>query len=575
MKKVKLTFFLVTNNLIKKDLKRFTLLLLLILFQSLLVFASVIAIIPISEYLMDPEMKKVSKFTGFLNSTFLFFNITTSFWVFGFFFIFINLFKAIIEIFTNYFILKIKYNLLRQVYKDLLDSIFRAEWVFFSKIKLGSLFNTLSSELPRVGDTLGHITSLIAQIIQLLIYIAIPLYINFKMTIIVILISSVFFIFLSFLNKISYKLGLQNTQTANKTFTFLTESIAALKLIFSYSKQENTKLSYFKFFDTHVDITIRSQILSIIVTKVFLPFLMLAVVISVGFSLINGIILSEAIAVMWSLLLSIPVCVSIFQLSVSFKNFVNSFEQVEIIKKEARNYPIQNSHIIVKNFKKNISLKKVYFNYLGRTQLLKNININIQKNSITAIVGNSGSGKSTILDLIMGLQKPSRGNIFLDNHNLSKINLEEYRDIIGIVPQESFLLETSIKENLIWGVKNKDNILDKDIWNALRLSNSLDFIKELPKKLDTLISVRGSNLSGGQRQRLALARALIRKPKILVLDEATSSLDEDSENIIIKALKKIAKNTTIIIVTHKLSILNNVDKIFYVKNGRVVKNKKY
>ena len=175
----------------------------------------------------------------------------------------------------------------------------------------------------------------------------------------------------------------------------------------------------------------------------------------------------------------------------------------------------------------------------------------------------------------MGLQKPSAGNIFLDNHNLLKINLEEYRGIIGVVPQESFLLETSIKENLLWGVKNKDDILDKDIWNALRLSNSSDFVKELPKKLDTVISVRGSNLSGGQRQRLALARALIRKPKILVLDEATSSLDEDSENIIIKALNKIAKNTTIIIVTHKLSILNNVDKIFYVKNGRVVKNKKY
>ena len=121
MKKVKLTFFLVTSNLIKKDLKRFTLLLLLILFQSLLVFASVIAIIPLSEYLMDPEMKNISKFTNVLNSVFLFYNIVPSFWIFGFFFIFINLFKGIIEIFTNYFILKIKYNLLRHVYKYLID----------------------------------------------------------------------------------------------------------------------------------------------------------------------------------------------------------------------------------------------------------------------------------------------------------------------------------------------------------------------------------------------------------------------------------------------------------------------
>ena len=174
----------------------------------------------------------------------------------------------------------------------------------------------------------------------------------------------------------------------------------------------------------------------------------------------------------------------------------------------------------------------------------------------------------------MGLQKPSKGDIFIDNNNLLEINLEKYRNTIGIVPQESFLLEASIKKNLLWGVKDKVDISDKEIWHALRLSNSLDFIKKLPKKLDSIIITRGSNLSGGQRQRIALARALIRKPKILILDEATSSLDEDSENIIIKALNKIVKNTTIIIVTHKLSILNNADKIFYINNVRVAEYKK-
>jgi ATP-binding cassette subfamily B protein len=301
---------------------------------------------------------------------------------------------------------------------------------------------------------------------------------------------------------------------------------------------------------------------------------MLGVVISVGYSLMNGIILSEAVAVMWSLFLSIPICISIFQLSVSFKNFVNSFEQIEKIKNEAKNYPIQNSNIITPHFNKNIIFKNVYFSYPGRKQLLRNVNINIKKNKITAFVGNSGSGKSTILDLIMGLQKPLKGNIFLDNNNLSEINIEKYRSIIGFVPQESFLLESSIKENLLWGVKNKNDISNKEIWDALYLSSSLDFVKKLPKKLDSIISARGGNLSGGERQRITLARALIRKPKILVLDEATSSLDEVSENIIIKALNNIARNTTIIIVTHKLSILNNVDEIFFIKSGKIVKMKK-
>jgi len=566
------SFFSIVSNLIERDAKGFLSLLGLVIFESLLVFGTVLAIIPMSEFLLDPDMKNPSRLTFILKNFFTSIGISPSFWVFGGFFVTVNFLKGLTEVFVAYFILKIKYKLLRQIYTDLLSSIFKAEWIFFSKIKLGSLLNSLSTELPRVGDTVGHITSLIAQILQLIIYISIPLYINFKMTIIVLLFFLSFFIFLRILNKISYSLGKQNTQTANKTLSFLTEAISSLKLIFSYSKQANTKSAYFKLFDKHVDITLRSQVLSIIITKIFLPLLMLGVVISVGYSLSTGIVFSEAVAVMWSLLLSLPVCISIFQLSVSFKNFVNSFEQIKNIMKEAKKHPLKLSNLTVKKFDKQMMLKNVYFSYPGRNSTLRNVNLSIKKNKITALVGSSGSGKSTILDLVMGLQKPLKGKIYIDEKDISTINLEKYRNIIGIVPQEPFLLEISIKDNLLWGLQENHSVTEQHVWKALKLAKADDFIKKLPKGINTIVGSRGNSLSGGQKQRVALARALIRKPEILILDEATSSLDEKSEQIIINALKKISKKTTILIVTHKISLLKNVDTVYVVENGKVKKS---
>lgn len=180
-------FFSTISNLIEKDAKGFFILLILVIFQSFLVLGSILAIIPLSEYLLDPEMKNSSKITYILKNLFQNFDITPSFWIFGIFFVATNFLKGLTEIFVGYFILKIKYSLLRKIYAELLETIFKAEWKFFSKIKLGSLLNSLTSELPRVGDTVGHVTSLIAQIFQLIIYISIPLIINFKMTLIVLI----------------------------------------------------------------------------------------------------------------------------------------------------------------------------------------------------------------------------------------------------------------------------------------------------------------------------------------------------------------------------------------------------
>ena len=311
--------FLIFKELFVNFKKGFFLLFFLVLIEGFLAGLSVLAIIPLSDFLIDPSLEKSSKITLYLNEHLNSINIKPSFIVFGLMFVFINFFKGFFEVLIRYFILKIKYGLLRIIYDDLLENLFKSRWEFFTKINSGSLLNTLGRELPIVGDTLGHITLLLAQSVQLIIYFSIPFFINFEMTIIVMLFSLFFFIIIMFFNKISYKLGKENIQTANKTLGFLNEILSAIKLIFSYYTQNKSKDNYLKLFDLHAKITLKTQTLSIFVSKIFLPLSLLSVIISVAYAISNGVALSQAAAVMWSLLLAVPILNSIFQSSISLK----------------------------------------------------------------------------------------------------------------------------------------------------------------------------------------------------------------------------------------------------------------
>lgn len=198
---------------------------------------------------------------------------------------------------------------------------------------------------------------------------------------------------------------------------------------------------------------------------------------------------------------------------------------------------------------------------------MENISISINSGEKVAFVGPSGSGKTTLLKLLLKFYKADSGDILLDGKSIKDINTTSYRNFFGYVPQEILLFSGTIQENIAWG---NTEATSEDIFNAAKNAEALEFISKLDNRFATKIGEKGASLSGGERQRIALARTLLRKPKILVLDEATSSLDSLSESAIMNTINKIGSDMTTIIVAHRLSTIKNCDKIFVLKDGHLV-----
>jgi len=215
-----------------------------------------------------------------------------------------------------------------------------------------------------------------------------------------------------------------------------------------------------------------------------------------------------------------------------------------------------------------VAFKNVSYSYPGSNRpAVSDINLSAKPGEMIALVGPSGSGKSTFINLVIGFLRPQSGSISIDEHDLSQFDLRTYRSNISVVPQESVLFEGAVRDNVTYGL---GSVTDKKVREALEAANAVEFVSELPDGVDTLVGERGARISGGQKQRLAIARALIRNPRILILDEATSALDSQSESAIQVALESLMKDRTTFVVAHRLSTVRRADLILVLDKGKLV-----
>ena len=226
------------------------------------------------------------------------------------------------------------------------------------------------------------------------------------------------------------------------------------------------------------------------------------------------------------------------------------------------------------DFKESIELRNLSFYYDKRNQIFNKINLKIKKGEKIGIVGLSGAGKTTLINIIVGLIKQTSGDIFIDNKLLENKNLNSWKTKIGYVPQDVYLVDDTIENNIAFGIAN-DKINTKKIDNAIEQSQLKTFINQLPNGKNTIVGERGVELSGGQRQRIGIARALYNEAEVLLLDEATSALDKKTELDFIEAVKNIKGEKTILIITHRFSTIVNCDRVFSINNGQLQENEDF
>ncbi|CAF3853767.1 unnamed protein product, partial [Rotaria sp. Silwood1] len=216
-----------------------------------------------------------------------------------------------------------------------------------------------------------------------------------------------------------------------------------------------------------------------------------------------------------------------------------------------------------------IRFSNIHFSYPSRpdVQVLDGLSFNVMHGQTVALVGPSGSGKSTCVQLLQRFYDPNSGSVLIDDNQVEEYNLKWLRQQIGVINQEPVLFQATIRENILLGC---ESATDEEVQKAAKIANAHNFIMSFPEKYETLLGQHGASLSGGQKQRIAIARALIRDPKILILDEATSALDNESERLVQEALYRVAESRTMLVIAHRLSTIRNADKIVVIKNGKII-----
>jgi len=250
-----------------------------------------------------------------------------------------------------------------------------------------------------------------------------------------------------------------------------------------------------------------------------------------------------------------------------YQRAMASFNRIFSLKNESSE--IGNGDVEFKKLENKIELKDVSFSYVDNFNVLNNVDLTINAGQTTAIVGSTGSGKSTLIKLLLRLYEINNGSITYDSNSLKDIELSSLREKIGLVSQDVFLFEGTVIENIAYGDLNAS---ESEVWNAAQKSEADEFINNLPQKEETIVGERGQKLSGGQRQRISIARAILKNPEILILDEATSSVDNETEAAIQRSLDILKEDRTVIVIAHRLSTVRNADIIYVLENGSVVES---
>jgi len=557
----------------KKDPLLFILNILMLTFVCFIQVVSTLLIAPVLDVFINPELKNISSITQQLFGLLNMLNISVTKINILILFLLFNILLSVSTIVASWLILKTQFAMVKSMAVETFNAFFSASWHFFNTQRYGSILNTLTREIDIVRSAFASVGLMLSDILRAVFYVAVPFYISWKITVIAVVLGSFFVLPFMFLNRVSYKLGKGSTVSSNKVMELIHESLNAAKVILGYGKHLLYMRRFNEVFSERCNYEIKSYALKNATPKIFEPLGWVAIMITMYISSeYYKLTIAEMGIIGYALLRLLPMIGGFTSIKHVIISNYPSYEQVAYMNKLACENIQENGNVIFDRIDDGIEYKGISFSYPGHKPVLNDINMTIKKGKMTAIVGESGSGKSTLIDLLIRFYEPDKGVILADEKPLQEFDIYSFRRHVGYVPQDTILLNDTVRNNLLW---SNEKATEKDIVEVCKLANADEFIMDLSDGYNTVVGERGVRLSGGERQRIALARALLRKPELLILDEATSALDSRSELLIKNAIENIAHKTTLVVIAHRLSTIVNADIIYVLQKGRIVEQGNY
>jgi len=486
----------------------------------------------------------------------------------------IILFQAAFAITHNYILGFIGHRVTADFRIELFSHIQSLSLRFFQGRRVGEILSRMSSDITVIQNALVSIpVAVLRQTITLLGALAIIFYLNWKLTGLILLVLPPLMLFARIFGKRLRNLSEKVQDKIAHALVVLEEVASSIKIVKSYTREPYEK----KRFENEIESAFEQSIGKVRISSSFGPLILgLTFLVSTiliwygGQQVMQGTTTPGELAAffLYALIMAGPIgtFVKIYtqlQETLGAMRRVNEILDIKPLVNSPKN-PVK-----LTSLKGHVCFSEVIFGYEDGTLVLNNISFDIHPGKTVALIGPSGAGKSTTVQLLLRFFDPQSGKIQIDGDDLKSLDLESYLSQVALVPQETLLFGGTIRENILYG---KLDATDTEMIEASKSANAHEFIVEFSNGYDTLVGEKGTKLSGGERQRIAIARALLKNPKVLVLDEATSALDNQSEMQIQDALEKLMAGRTTFIIAHRLSTVHNADKIIVLDKGKIVES---
>jgi ABC-type multidrug transport system fused ATPase/permease subunit len=454
--------------------------------------------------------------------------------------------------------------------KKLFAAVFDAGWSFFLRTKANDIMSALMNDTSRANQAYNYLAQVIGAIVMVVVYLVLAIALSWQMTLAIIIVSVIVVSLLRNRANRGTKFGQDITRVDAEIQSATAENLNAAKLVKASAVETVVRQRFKGLTEVRQRIQYRNQMnqawLKTLYDSAAIVTVFVGIYAAVSFF---GMSIASLTVFLFAYYRLSPRISNLQSNQSLILSLVPGLQRVDDFTTAAAALHERSGGAPLKEFSEAIRLVDVSFAYDAEHAVLHHIDMTIPHAQSTAIVGPSGAGKTTVMDLIMGLLLPESGDILVDGASLKDIHLADWRRQIGYVPQDASFFHATVAENIAWGFEgaSRDEVVE-----AAKLADADEFILCLPDGYDTIIGDRGVRLSGGQRQRLALARAIVRKPSILVLDEATSALDAESEAKVQHAVDRLTGSLTVLIVTHRLATVTGCNLIYVLDAGTLVES---